>query len=108
MEKFTQIKDAPIVPEDEVLFKGNYLDIIKYKDTEILQIKDKVAILPYFRDEATFLMRLEYMPSYQYKNRQTNLRNITNYLTVITGAIEDGETPQQTIRRELYEEVVLY
>lgn len=105
MEKFTQIKDTPITPEDETLYKGKYLDVISYKDTEILQLKDKVAILPYFRDEATFLMRLEYTPAYQYKNRdKSNLKRITNYLTVITGAIEDGETPEQTIRRELYEE----
>lgn len=105
MEKFTQIKDTPITPEDETLYKGKYLDVISYKDTEILQLKDKVAILPYFRDEATFLMRLEYTPAYQYKNRdKSNLKRITNYLTVITGAIEEGETPEQTIRRELYEE----
>lgn len=105
MEKFTQMKDAPIVPDEEVLFKGKHLDIIKYKDTEILKVKDKVAILPYFRDEATFLMRLEYIPTYQYKNRdKSDLRRITNYLTIIQGTMEDGETPEQTIRRELYEE----
>lgn len=106
MEKFTQIENKPVVTqEDNVLFKGNYLDIIKYKDTEILQIKDKVAILPYFRDEATFLMRLEYTPAYQLKNKdKSNLRNITNYLTTITGTMDEGETPEQTIRRELYEE----
>jgi 8-oxo-dGTP pyrophosphatase MutT (NUDIX family) len=104
MEKFTQIKDTPLIPEDEFLFNGKHLDIVKYKDTEILQTKDKVAILPYFRDEATFLMRLEYTPAYMYKNRGTKLRNITNYLTVITGGIENNETPEQTVRRELYEE----
>jgi len=105
MEKFTQIKDKPVVPEDEVLFNGKYLDVIKYKDTEILKINDKVAIIPYFRDEATFLMRLEYLPSFQLKNRdKSNLKNITNYLTVITGSIEDGDTPEQTIRKELHEE----
>jgi len=105
MEKFSQIKDKPIVPEEEVLYNGKYLDMIQYKDTEILKIKDKVAILPYFSDEATFLMRLEYITAYQYKNRdKTNLRKITNYLTVITGTMEEGETPEQTIRRELYEE----
>jgi 8-oxo-dGTP pyrophosphatase MutT (NUDIX family) len=105
MEKFTQIKDKPMIPEDEVIFNGKYLDIIKYKDTEILKINDKVAIIPYFRDEASFLMRLEYLPSFQLKNREkSNLRNITNYLTVVTGSIDDGETPEQTIRRELYEE----
>lgn len=105
MEKFTQIEDNPIIPEDDALFNGQKLDILKYKETEILQTHDKVAILPYFRDEATFLMRLEYTPAYQYKNRdKSNLKRITNYLTVVTGGIDNGETPEQTIRRELYEE----
>lgn len=105
MEKFTQIKDKPTIPEDNMLFNGKYLDVIQYKETEILKGHDCVAILPYFRDEATFLMRLEYLPAYQYKNRdKTNLRNVTNYLTVITGGIEENETPEQAMRRELYEE----
>ena len=105
MEKFTQIEDKPVVPDEISLFNGKFLDVINYKDTEILDVKDKVAILPYFRDEATFLMRLEYTPAYQYKNRdKSNLKRITNYLTIITGTIEEGETPEKTIRRELYEE----
>jgi len=105
MEKFTQIEDKPLVPDEEILYKGKHLDMINYKDTEILTIKDKVAILPYFSDEATFLMRLEYITAYQYKNRNiSNLRKVTNYLTVITGTMEEGETPEKTIRRELYEE----
>jgi len=106
MEKFTQIENKPIITEeDDILFNGKHLDIINYKETEILQIKDKVAILPYFRDEATFLMRLEYLTAYQLKNKNNSeLRKVTNYLTVITGTMEEGETPEQTIRRELYEE----
>jgi len=105
MEKFTKMEDKPVVPEEEVLFKGKHLDMIKYNDTEILKIDDKVAILPYFRDEATFLMRLEYLAAYQYKNRnKSNLKKITNFLTVITGTMDEGETPEKTIRRELYEE----
>ncbi len=71
MEKFTNVKDKPIISDEpDTLYKGNHLDLIKYKDTEILSIKDKVVILPYFRDEGTFLMRLEYIPAYQYKNRE--------------------------------------
>lgn len=105
MEKFTKIEDKPFIPDEEVLYNGKFLDMIQYKDTEILNVQDKVAILPYFRDEANILMRLEYLPAYQYKNRdKSNLRKITNYLTVITGTMEEGETPEQTIRRELFEE----
>jgi len=105
MNKFTNIKDNVSIPDEETLFTGNYMKVLKYKDTEILDNSDKVAILPYFRDEATFLMRLEYTPAYQYKNRdKSDLKRITNYLTVITGTMEAGETPEQTIRRELHEE----
>jgi 8-oxo-dGTP pyrophosphatase MutT (NUDIX family) len=105
MEKFTKMKDKPALPQEEVLYKGKHLDMIKYKDTEILQIGDKVAILPYFKDEGTFLMRLEYTPAFQFKNRdKSQLKKITNYLTVITGTMEEGETSEKTIRRELYEE----
>ncbi len=105
MEKFTQIEDKPIIPDEVSLYNGKFLDVINYKETEILQVKDKVAILPYFRDEANFLMRLEYLPAYQYKNMdKSNLKRITNYLTMITGTMEAGETPEKSIRRELYEE----
>jgi len=105
MEKFTQIENRPLIPDEEVLFNGKQLDIIKYKDSEVVKFRDKIAILPYFRDEATFLMRLEYLPAYQLKNKENSeLRKITNYLTVITGTIDEGETTEQTIRRELYEE----
>lgn len=105
MEKFTKMEDKPLLPEDEELFNGKFVDVINYKETEIVKGNDSVAILPYFRDEATFLMRLEYLPAYQYKNRENiKLRKVTNYLTVITGGIEDGESPEQAIRRELHEE----
>jgi hypothetical protein len=105
MEKFTKMKDNPVIPEEQVLYNGKFLDVISYKDTELLKIRDKVAILPYFRDEATFLMRLEYTPAYQYKNRdKSNLKRITNYLTIMTEGMEEGETPEKTIRRGLYEE----
>ena len=105
MEKFTQMKDIPAEPDEEVLFNGKHLDIINFKDTEILKIQDKIVVLPYFRDEAVFLMRLDYIPTYQYKNKDNSeLRRITNYLTMIQGTMEEGETPAQTIRRELVEE----
>ena len=105
MEKFTKMKDKISLPEEENLFSGRFIDVVNYKDVEILKTKDKIAILPYFRDEGEFLMRLEYLPAYQYKNKDNfNLRKITNYLTVITGTIETNEIPEQTIRRELYEE----
>ena len=104
MEKFTKMKDKKQIIEEDLIFNGKNIDIIKYKDSEIIKSKDKVAILPYFRDESTFLMLLEYLPTYQYKNKESKYRNITNYLTTITGTIEENETVEQTIRRELYEE----
>lgn len=105
MEKFSQIKDKPIISDEELIFSGKQVDIINYKDNEILKINDMVAILPYFSDEATFLMRQEYIPAYQYKNKENiKLRKITNYLSPLTGDIENDESIEQTIRRILFKE----
>jgi len=104
MDKFTKIQNKPPQIDEEQLYQGE-LDIVRYKEHEILKCGDAVAILPYFIDEASVLMRLEYLAAYQYKNKDNqNLKKITNYLTVITGGIEKNETPMQTVRRELYEE----
>lgn len=104
MDKFTKIQNRPPEVDEEQLYQGE-LDVVRYKETEILKSGDAVAILPYFIDEASILMRLEYLPAYQYKNKENqNLKRITNYLTVITGGIEKNENPISCVRRELYEE----
>lgn len=105
MDKFTKVQNQPENIEEEDLYQSKYLNVIKYKDTDIIKETDAVAILPYFKYEGSILMLSEYLPAYQYRNKdETQLKRITNYISVITGGIENGETVEQAIRRELYEE----
>ncbi|NPV12848.1 MAG: NUDIX hydrolase [Ignavibacteria bacterium] len=49
-------------------------------------------------------MRSEPIPPWQYKYRNNIQKLSGKFLTLVSGTIEEGETPHQTLRRELYEE----
>lgn len=106
MEKFSKLgkntkedKNAPKIKYD------GYLKVIEYKDYEFVDEKDMVIVLPYLKDESALVLRHEYVPTYQYHYRNSNdYKSITNFLTVLSGSVEKGETLKNTVRRELYEE----
>jgi 8-oxo-dGTP pyrophosphatase MutT (NUDIX family) len=107
MDKFSKEQKNSIKGTDEIkdIYKGSHLSIVNYKEWDIVQSKDRVVILPFFKDEGCILMRNEYLPSYNLRFKGVSgYKDVTNYLTVISGAIDEGETPIQTIRRELVEE----
>lgn len=107
-EKFSNIeKSAPKTPEkkSDVKYKGNYLKVIEFEDYEFVSEAHMVVMLPYFRDEGFLLLRHEYVPTYQYFYKDDlNFSNVKNFLTVATGTIEKGESLENAVRRELYEE----
>ena len=105
MDKFSKIQTIQPVPEETELYSSNHMEIVKFRDGEVIKENDTVAILPYFKYEGTLLMLSEYIQAYQYRNKQQqSLKQVTNYLSVITGSIEEGESVEKAIRRELYEE----
>jgi len=106
MEKYSVISKKPIEKEENnLMFKGNKTNILNYQDNEIILEKDTIAILPYFKDEGFILMKHEYNLAYQYKLKNfNNYKNETNFLTCITGSVEENESIIQAMRRELYEE----
>lgn len=90
---------------DNIVYNSDSLKVVKYKNWDIVLEPNMVIILPYLRDEGYVLLRHEYIPTYQYFYKDVdNYKNITNFLTCISGSIEKGETLQNAIRRELYEE----
>lgn len=107
MEKFTKVKKSEQTQaqkeKDSVVYDG-YIKVIKQDDWEFAVEKDCIVCLVYMKDEGYVLMRSEPVPpwSYKYRNNVQKLSGL--FLTVVSGTIEDGETPQQTLRRELYEE----
>lgn len=108
IKKFSKIDT--VAPEntvdiDNTLFKGEHLKVVSYKDYEIVLEPHMVVILPYLRDEGYVLLRHEYIPTYQYYYKDVDqLKNVTNFLTCISGKVEKGEDIKNAIRRELHEE----
>lgn len=108
VNKFSKLeKEGPKTPNDksDIKFQGDYLKVITYKDYEIVSEADMVIMLPYLRDEGCVLLRHEYIPTYQYFYKNTiEYKNITNFLTVISGGVDKNESLENALRRELYEE----
>jgi hypothetical protein len=107
MNKFTKVQKEGISDKKDIniIFEENDLKIIKYKDTNIVEEKDLVVILPYIRNEGFFILKHEYLPTYNYFYRNNDqFKNVNNYLTVITGEQEVGENLNNTVRRILFKE----
>lgn len=108
MDKFTKVKKAEQVQVqndiDSVVYKGDYINVIKQDNYEFVVEKDCVVCLIYMKDEGYILMRSEPVPSWQYKYKNNVQKLSGRFLTLISGTIENGETPQACLRRELYEE----
>jgi hypothetical protein len=106
MDKFSNLNQNNKEEKGEkYLLDNKYLKVIEYEDYTIVKESDMVAILPYFKDEGYIYMRSEYVPTYKYRYQNDPVWNkYTNFLTIISETIETGETPEQAIRRGLYEE----
>jgi 8-oxo-dGTP pyrophosphatase MutT (NUDIX family) len=105
MEKFSKHqKKQEDLPQSTQLYKGNTISVIGFDEWEMADESDMVIILPYMKDRETILLRSEYIPTYRNRSLRDNLGDKKDFLTVICGTMEEGEKPEQTIRRELYEE----
>lgn len=107
MEKFTKIKklqEIQLQKEKNSIIYDGYIKVIKQDDWEFIDEKDCVVCLVYIQDEGYVLMRSEPIPPWQYKYRNNIQKLSGKFLTLVSGTIEEGETPHQTLRRELYEE----
>lgn len=77
-----------------------WLKIISIDDKNFIKECDTVACLVYFEDENKILLRREPLKSWNYRRKDESIY----YLSVVTGSIEENETVENCIRRELYEE----
>lgn len=100
MEKFTKYQKNKEEIKPELKYDG-YIKILKYKNHEIVDESNMVIILPYLKEKESILLRIEPIPTYElsFPEVKTN-----KFITVISGTMEKGETPEKTIKRELYEE----
>lgn len=106
MQKFTKYqKTKNKLIDENIKFKNNNINILEYMDDDIIISNDKIAILPFLKDDGYILLKYEYIPTYQYKYKNTqNLKNIFNFLTIIKSDIKKDENSLKAIRRVLVED----
>jgi 8-oxo-dGTP pyrophosphatase MutT (NUDIX family) len=100
MEKFTKLKPKTEFTEDkeDILFSNKYMKVINYEDWTIVKESDFVVCIPYLIDSNQIILRHEYIPTFKYRDGQDF------HVTVLSGGIEQGESPERAILREIEEE----
>ena len=100
MEKFTKLKPKTEFTEDkdDILFSNKYMKVINYEDWTVIKESDFVVCIPYLIDSNQMILRHEYIPTFKMVDGQEF------HITVLSGGIEKGETPERAILRELEEE----
>jgi 8-oxo-dGTP pyrophosphatase MutT (NUDIX family) len=100
MLKFSKLKpkDEFKEPGNKIIFDGEWVKVIDYEGWSIIKEKDLVVCIPYFIETSQFLIRYEYIPTYKYTDGKEY------HITVLSGGIERGESPEKALFRELEEE----
>lgn len=101
MQKFTKIKtttDLGDNAKDEVLYKDDYISVIKYEDWTITKESDFVVCIIYLIEENQFILRNEYIPTFKYVDGQEY------HITVLSGSVKKGEMKERALLREIEEE----
>ena len=100
MEKFTKLRPKTEFTEDkeDILFSNKYMKVINYEDWTVIKESDFVVCIPYLIDSNQIILRHEYIPTFKMVDGQEF------HITVLSGGIEKGETPERAILRELEEE----
>lgn len=100
MDQFSKIQNKNINSKnkDEVLYSNDHLEIIQFEDWSVLKERDCIICLPYLVESNQIIIRHEYIPTFKYVDGQEY------HATVICGGIEDLESPEKAVIRELEEE----
>lgn len=100
MDKFTKkIKEKTKVGENpKVVFENKYMNVIENDGYTFVEESDLICVIPILIDRQQVLIRFEDVPPFTYKDGKQG------HVTVISGTIEEEETPEQTLIRELEEE----
>lgn len=101
MKKFTN-KIKPVkekAEEDNTLWKNDYMAILEMEGWTIVKEKDMVVTIPYLVEYNQVVLRLEDIPTFKIAYPE-----MESFVTCVSGSMEEGETPKQTLLREVKEE----
>lgn len=98
MKKFTKMSKKTKDKEENILWSNDWINIVKFEGWDVIEGHDSIICVPILEDTNQVVLRYEYIPTYKRKDGNGM------YLNVISGTIEDGESPIDCLRRELVEE----
>ena len=98
MDKFTKMKETKNVEKKEILFQNDWLKIKEKDDYVFLEESDSVCVIPFFIEKNRFYLRQEIITPFKVKD------NADFHMTCISGTVEENESHDECIRRELTEE----
>lgn len=102
MRKFSKISNRKSDSHDKevnnVLYNSEYGKIISFEDWTVFEDRDIVVCIPYLIEENKVVLRHEYIPTYKYLDGQEY------HINIVGGGIENGESPEKALLRELEEE----
>lgn len=105
MDKFSKIVKRKIVQKKDssikTLLKTDYMTVVSKNKWVYIEEHDSVCVLPILIEDNKVLLRMEVVPPYQ------SVDGREYHLTCISGTIEDGESAENCIIRELEEEAGL-
>jgi len=89
----------------EVKWSGDYLSVVSPENYgyESVHEADMVLCLPVV--DGKYIIRKEVCPAYTVKSNQSENEGSENrFWTMVSGTVDEGETPLQTLKREMREE----
>lgn len=98
MQKFSSIKPEGYNNKKTTTFDDGHLKVVNFENQNIVTGRDVVVVIPYLIELNQILLRQEYITAYKYSDGQQL------HLSLIGGGIENGETPEEALLRELEEE----
>jgi len=98
MEKFSNLRKKKTSKKDKPLYENDWIKVVKFEDWTIVEGTDSIICVPILMDSNQVVLRREYIPSYKKRSHDEY------YLHVISGTVEEGESHEECLRRELEEE----
>ena len=101
MQRFSKLKpreEKDLTDKDDIKYSDDYVKVVNYEDWSIVKEKDAVICIPYLIETNQIVIRNEYIPSFKYADGQEY------HISLVGGSIENGESPEESLLRELQEE----
>jgi len=100
MQKFSNIKPKTdfIPDENDIEWSNDHISIIKHEEGTFVKEADFVVCIIYLIEESQFILRNEYIPTFDYVDGQEY------HITVLSGTMKQDESPERSLLREIEEE----